>query len=298
MASGLDTIFMSVWQRTRRHLASGDDLIFASMPKSASQYLERLILAGLGDHWQSVRGKYTNGGSQMFQSAAVMMRKVPLRRRALCYGHMLYCDHNRRVWQRTIVTKRAIVSIRNLPDALLSYRDHVDTHGYGPLDLRVGREHAEGFSCWSHLSRSEKNDYLVYFIAPWYFTFLDGWLAAREAGWRIELVRFEELIANPTNVTLHALSKLGLSGETTRVIKASETKRNFNRGTTGRGSGEFCPEHFEHLRRLAGLRNNILGEPGLVDYLIDCSNVRAAEADDAQSDFHRVQNSEYPPEGA
>ncbi|MEL6766576.1 MAG: hypothetical protein AAFP17_05300 [Pseudomonadota bacterium] len=251
--------------RTRR-LPHGQDVVFASMPKSASQFLETLLLAGLGPRWRSVRGKYVNGGSQMFQTEARLRRRLPFGGPAIAYGHALYCAHNRKVWERCLQGRRAVVSLRSIPDALVSYGEHLDRHGAAPLDLRVAEA---GFGAeWQALDPLARRDWLVAHVAPWYVQFLAGWLAAREDGWRVAFVRFEALKADPVNTAAGALEALDLPADRAGLEAARGTRRNFNRGVSGRGRQTFTPAQLERIEALAALSPALGREPALRDDML------------------------------
>ncbi|MEO0425919.1 MAG: hypothetical protein AAF160_00620 [Pseudomonadota bacterium] len=250
------------WVLRTRRLPLGQDLVFASMPKSASQYLESLLLAGLGPRWRSVRGKYVNGGSQMFQSEARLRRDLPWAAPALAYGHALYCAHNRKVWGRCLQGRRAIVGLRSIPDALISYGEHLDRHGAAPLDLRVA---AEGFGLeWRLLDDTARGDWLIAHVAPWYMQFLAGWLAAEADGWAVAYVRFEALKADPVDAAAEALERVSLTADRASIAAASGTRRNFNRGESGRGRETFSAAQIARLEALAVLSTALKAEPALL----------------------------------
>ncbi|MEL6480737.1 MAG: hypothetical protein AAFQ75_04740 [Pseudomonadota bacterium] len=236
------------------------------MPKSASQFLETLLLAGLGPRWRSARGKYVSGGSQMFQTEARLRRRLPLAGPALAYGHTLYCAHNRKVWGRCLQGRRAVVGLRSIPDALVSYGEHLDRHGAAPLDLSVveGGSGAE----WAALDEGARRDWLIGYVAPWYMQFLAGWLAAREDGWQVALVRFEALKADPVSTVAGAIETLGLSADRDALEAARGTRRNFNRGLSGRGRQAFNAAQLGQIEALASLCPALSREPALRDEML------------------------------
>ncbi|MEM9762484.1 MAG: hypothetical protein AAF968_08255 [Pseudomonadota bacterium] len=254
------------WLLRGRRLPLGQDVVFASMPKSASQFLETLLLAGLAPRWQSVRGKYVSGGSQMFQTEARLRRRLPLAGPALAYGHALYCAHNRKVWERCLQGRRAVIGLRSIPDALVSYGEHLDHHGAAPLDLGVV-EDASGAE-WAALDGPARLDWLIAFVAPWYVQFLAGWLAAREDGWRVALVGFEALKADPVRTAADAIETLGLTADRDALEAARGTPRNFNRGLSGRGRQLLSATQLGQIEALAALSPALSRDPALRDEML------------------------------
>ena len=114
-----------------------------------------------------------------------------------------------RCWRRSLLHPRCSCTIRSLPDTLVSYREHIEKTGHGPLD-----PHMPGLTEGTHFAKltdRQQYDYLIKFVMPWYIRFVAGWLEAAHE-WNVKFITYEELTNRPTECLREIAEFLGLDG--------------------------------------------------------------------------------------
>ncbi|MEL7139324.1 MAG: hypothetical protein AAFP67_09760, partial [Pseudomonadota bacterium] len=83
-------------------------------------------------------------------------------------------------------------------------------------------------------------------------------------GWAVAFVRFEALKADPVDAAAEALERVSLTADRASIAAASGTRRNFNRGESGRGRETFSAAQIVRLEALGALSPALKAEPALL----------------------------------
>ena len=261
------------FKRNRRSL-----IVISAMPKSASQHFITAFSRAFADDYQVIRGKLTIGSGNNFLSEKAIAQSLPSGRNVAVYGHVPMTTYNESVVARFGRSRKAIVTIRNLPDTIFSYKDHIDRHGFGPIDPRIGSL-PEGTANWSQFGDEQKLSYLVTFVVPWYVQFISSWLEAADQGWNVLFSPFEEHTGQ-TELAMQAVARrFELSAS--RIPEAEATaKVNFNVGVGGRGLSQLNPELSARIHQQLEMALDIPGNATLFRYLVSGYDHSLLEARD------------------
>lgn len=160
-----------------------------------------------------------------------------------------------------------IVTTRNVPDALISFRDHIVRdfkNGVTP----VGARYQFGDIIWRFRTESAlerfmqgtleyQMDVMIDLYAPWMFDFLVSWeVARRDKLFDIFFMPYEELVSDDANLIARAASFLGRhvdEGQVLHGLQQVQGGRNFrfNVGKIGRGKKAMTATQVERMERLA-----------------------------------------------
>jgi hypothetical protein len=116
------------------------------------------------------------------------------------------------------------------------------------------------------LSRSDKLDFIIDVIAPWYASYFATWKEFVDAApERVCVLRYRDFCDHPVETLYRAVSNAGFFTTKFQCRKsleqAWEGRENyrFNRGVSGRGRNYFSPRHFARLQRLLSYYPHLSG---------------------------------------
>lgn len=141
---------------------------------------------------------------------------------------------------------KPIVQIRDVFDALLSFKEFLDNGAY----------FSTFYPTYLELEDAQRMDLVIDDRAAWYLTFYAGWCRAMRDGaidgvW----VRYEDLIADTVGTVRRVAAFQGLSYEDRQIEAAigrvGKERQRFNRGVSGRGRKAFNAAQQERVERLA-----------------------------------------------
>jgi hypothetical protein len=210
-------------------------LVHSAMPKSASQYLSALIENSFPELGHPIQLKIAPGFGHNFIDPSIVSSLPRISQRFHFYGHIPLTNYNRALLEGIDPQFSAIVSIRSLPDIVVSYIDHALSHGFGPLDMRVG-DLTEVKRRFEELAREAQHQLIIDHVMPWVSRYVASWLSASEDN-DILFLRFEDVVSKPSETlalieTYLRQTKLITSP---RQIIDTQLAVNFNEGEVGRG---------------------------------------------------------------
>lgn len=237
-------------------------LVVAAFPKSASSHLIALIGKAVMQA-RVVRAKTCQGfGHNLLNAGAI---PVDPNSHVIVYGHAPACAHNLKAIQGRMIRPSCVVVVRNLPDVVVSFADHIHRDRRSPLDFDTPGL-VDGFLGTTECSRSELYDLVIDYTLPWYVRFLCSWLHGSH-GIPVTVSTFEEHTAFPAALLRHlvAFGELESRPEIIKSLADGEglERINFNRGVSGRGASELAPRQLRRVEELVcgvrGLRGTRLG---------------------------------------
>lgn len=163
----------------------------------------------------------------------------------------------------------AIVSVRSLPDIDVSYVDHIEKRGTGPLDIRVAHS-TEGNRFYSSLSDEEKHQYIIDFIMPWFSRYMASWLNWGDVD-RLRIIKYEDIANNIKNVILDIFEfsrEFGIDFKLKCGIDYNFIDH-YNKGVSGRGLKILSGRQIMQLREQAKIVKNYPLGPEIHQYLIE-----------------------------
>jgi len=245
-------------------------LVYAAFPKSGSQHLLSLISKCTGVRTKLMTPKLGTGYGHNFISKRKLLTSPGFGRRLILYGHFPYHKYNISIIEQFSANPMAIVSIRALPDVVVSYKDHIDKAGSGPLDYRIDGI-IEGNVAWHDLDDRGKYDYIIQFVMPWYVRFIAGWLEGTKR-WPTEIVTFEEHTRHPWQclVQLGKALNLDMDDAALELLKtpAKLERKNLNVGIDGRGFEILSGQQRDGIRKLLSYHGNAFMQSDLTKYLL------------------------------
>jgi hypothetical protein len=240
-------------------------VVYTSFPKSGSKSIAKFLLNELGERSKLCVPKIHRG----FGHNVIDKYKLPsvgrFFRPHLIYGHIPPTGYNVDLLD-SVRTNAYLVSIRKLPDIVVSYKDHIDRHksSFGAIDYRIPNL-TEGVSNWKDLSNHQKYDFIIKFIIPWYVRFVAGWLDY--SSYRdVKFILFEEVINDASNLKqmIEKLSLVRFEGDQT---KSQLEQVNFNKGMEGRGKVELTKKNIHDIKMLMDFFPK-LHESSIAQYLL------------------------------
>jgi hypothetical protein len=211
--------------------------VYSAFPKSASQSMLSLIQETAGTHLNVIKPKMGNGSGHNFISPDELTHGLSFRKNTMVFGHLPFNNTNFKIIKKYQKKPRIFVSVRSLPDVVVSYKEHVDKFNFGPLDYHIDGI-AECNPGWGTLNEKRKYDFIISFIIPWYIRFAVSWMEASKK-WPVEFVTFEELTAYPQACILNIMRFLEIDLSPSIKTKLNSTKNfprcNYNKGIGGRG---------------------------------------------------------------
>lgn len=241
-----------------------DAIAIAAMPKSASQRFLRGFEHYFNAEYKVVRGKISKGFGHNFLLKEKLECVADKNKEMAIYGHFPFHFHNDTVFGSFATKKKAIVIIRSIPDAIVSYYDHVCRKGFGPLDYRSS-DFPEMNSVWETLNETQRFEYILKFIVPWYVQFVNSWYLAKDSGWDVYFVKFEDNIDDLSVLLADINHQFNLSNCPQPLISTDE-KVNFNVGSNGRGKSHLSSDQLSEIQLMLDL---LISDSSMKEYLID-----------------------------
>jgi hypothetical protein len=170
---------------------------------------------------------------------------------------------------------RPVIMLRNLPDTLASFLDMLDADP-------VAREQC--LNCvvpdnFLELSRTQKADFLLDIIAPWYASYFASWKSfVDEAPDQVCVLRYTDFCQDPAKSVHAALVHAGFAVTNEGCMAAVERvwpnkdKLRYNKGTAGRGASYFSAS------QLAEISRKLSHYPQLDEWMPDLMGARAKSA--------------------
>jgi len=241
----------------------------SSMPKSASRFLRKVMEETSINGGAFLQPKITLGyGHNFLETRKVKL--MPGRGRIFrLYGHTPLTEFNHRTLHSIDPRFVSVITIRPLPDIVVSYADHIRKYGLGPLDTRV-KGAVEGNPFFNTLNDEQMYQYLIDFVMPWFSRYMASWLNWEQSG-RLLIVRFDDIKNRPSETVseIFEFSKRNGIDFRRKAAIGTDVVENFNQGLSGRGRELLTEGQIGQLRRqssfLAGFKNG----PEIVDYLIE-----------------------------
>lgn len=220
-------------------LPRGDCVFVAAMPKSGSSFLVKALAEATG-HTQMFLG-YDHLNEQ----------DLYLPRLIDSWGQDIVVHQHLRVTQANldllkVFGIRPVVLRRDLPDALVSLADHLNTESLATAAVTMPPE----YRTWP---RARQLQAVIDLAAPWYVQFMAGWEAsAAEADALV--VDYADVVADPASAVADVLDHYRIERSAADIEAAVARARNgavrFNQGIAGRGAAEFSPEQLARLIEL------------------------------------------------
>jgi len=259
----LKRIFSKV---NRRRIA-----IYSAFPKSASQHLINLIKIGTDNKTIIVSAKTGSGwGHNIINEEKIYLDIPNYFKHKVLYGHFPFSAHNNHALKTLAPNSNIIVSIRPLPDVVISYKEHIDRKGFGPLDLRIIGA-SEGNQNWNNLDDNKKYDYIINFVIPWYIRYIMGWLVGAKE-WPLRIITFEEHTLFPYKLLESVSDFLKIQITATSVKEKVSPKNiqltNYNVGRMGRGRQILSREQLITIQNILSFFGESILDSNIGKYLL------------------------------
>jgi len=253
--------FRKIFLKTNRGVS-----LYSAFPKSASNHILDLLRIG-NNELKIISPKISSGfGHNFIDKEKIYGPILNNFKQILIYGHIPFHSFNDSAIEELGISK-IIVSIRPLPDIVVSYKEHVDK-GFGPLDYRISGS-PESNPNWSKLDDKSKYDYIIKFIIPWYIRYAIGWLAGSEK-YSLRFITFEECTQYPNEFLISISKFLNLQITSTSVEEKINNKRpsNMNVGQRGRGCKQLSQEQLSAIRELLYFYGDSILDSNIGKYLL------------------------------
>jgi hypothetical protein len=218
-------------------------LVVASMPKSGSTYLQKVLVhvTGFRPYWLNTAG---NDNERNLELTAIPMF---LAQDTVTQEHMRATRANVQWLKRMGV--RPIMLVRNIFDVIVSSRDH-SAGG----DICGPNAHTPAaYNTWSP---EDQAWFIIRMGLPWLLTFVSSWLdAQRELP--VLWVSYEEIVQRTASTVARILDHAGVERKPADIQRlAAEVDLGnvrFNRGLSGRGESELTGAQRQAVRDLAAV---------------------------------------------
>lgn len=220
-----------------------------------------------------IKPKIGNGSGHNFISMDGLSKGLSFRKNTMIFGHLPFNNTNFKIIKKYQKKPKIFVSIRPLPDIVVSYKEHVDKFNFGPLDYHIDGV-AECNPGWGLLDEKRKYDFIISFILPWYIRFAVSWVEAAKI-WPVEFVTFEELTVYPQACILNIMRFLEIDLSPSAKTNLKNTKNlprcNYNKGIGGRGLELLESEQLSKIEDMIlmhgeGFFHSLLGRYLLLGY--------------------------------
>lgn len=228
---------------------AGKKFIFhVASPKSGSTWIAQSVGPYLRTQGWKTPSMTVGGGNRaqdFFLSELVRLEAL---------DHDIFTDHQHCVFSSYVldlliaINAKVVFQTRNLYDMLISLRDHLDNETTVKPMFFIDKNQ------WTALNQSEKLDFLIYNVAPWYINFWVGWSQAQKVmGDNFLVIKYENLLENPDAVFEKILDFSELPRKafpaSTDSIYTKQVFTRKNKAIIGRGE-LFTTEHRCHIERL------------------------------------------------
>lgn len=221
----------------------GRKVFIACFPKSASTFLARTIQSIT--HFEFVIYTYGKGRNEQELYKPLLEQKRDID--TVTHQHLRATEPNIKLLQDFGI--RPIVLVRNIFDSLVSLRDHlVFENEKWPMAYVT-----EDFKT---LSSNEQMQFILQFIAPWYFNFYVSWYTVKESNLiQTKWISYETFNENNEIIISDILDFYNLSQGVNISTHAKENRNSenrFNIGEVGRGKEIFTHKQIEIVKNMAG----------------------------------------------
>jgi hypothetical protein len=121
-----------------------------------------------------------------------------------------------------------ICQYRSILDTIVSLIDHLDDKQKSMVNLYAPFSHFY----WEQLSYEEKLNNVIDNYLPWHISYLQGWIFVSETI-DVKWLQYNDVILDPKKSFNQIFSKFKISSPD--FVEIPQNKRNFNKGTAGRG---------------------------------------------------------------
>lgn len=142
-----------------------------------------------------------------------------------------------------------VILLRNLFDAVVSLRDHMNSNAFFSSILIPNDYEA--------LGEVDRLDYVIDTAVPWMVTFYTSWVQAMGRGdVDTEFVFYEDMVSDPVSFFQKICARFGYDAGADEIkwtidqVERSDATR-FNVGEPGRGLAELSPAQIARIRRHA-----------------------------------------------
>ena len=207
---------------TRPFIPRKPHILLACLPKSGSTFLSNALAECVGIRRVGLVPTY----GERYQELCELRLARYHHNGYVSQLHIQSSEWTQELAQRYNITP--IVLVRDIPDCIISMREHFRREPNFGFFTALGTTHAD-------MSDDEVDALIVRFAMPWYISFYAGWKRADNA----LFIDYEDAVNNPQN-SLHAILNFAQSqrsdAEISAALKTVEDKSNrFNKGIAGRG---------------------------------------------------------------
>lgn len=238
--------FLKATYRLRRFMPVRKPVYFiACTPKSASTFLVNILSELTGYKREFLGFEYERQEQDLYLPKLIDIYGCP----GVVQQHVRATGPNLMMLNKARI--RPVVLVRNIPDSVVSVRDHLLSEG---LERMPGIHAPEGFS---QFARTEQYDCIIDLLIPWYITFYVSWKYA-ECHHSIDLmwIDFNEVTGN----TAHTVRRIGefygmefedrdIEAAIDRVRAYPRSDNRLNKGVRGRGREELSLAQLERINR-------------------------------------------------
>lgn len=230
--------FALAWRKLL--LPRGDCLLVAALPKSGSSFLVKALAEATGYVQMFL------GYDHLNEQDLYLPRLIDAwGQNVVVHQHLRATPANLDLLK--VFAIRPVLLRRDLPDALVSLADHLNTESLVTSSVTVPAEYRD----WP---RARQLQAVIDLAAPWYVQFLAGWA---EAAAEVDalVLDYADVVADPAAavaaVLRHHHIERSAADIEAAVTRARSGTIRFNRGVAGRGAAEFSAEQLARLDELA-----------------------------------------------
>ncbi|MFH6955659.1 sulfotransferase domain-containing protein [Pseudoalteromonas sp. XMcav1-K] len=205
-----------------------------AMPKSGSTWVSNTlseILNGLG--WETMSLLPCYGYRQQELDTKSILQNNRLNKDL--FAIQQHCCASEYVLETiALYDIKVVLQVRDLLDCLVSSLDHLDKESVIQPNSFMTIEQ------WQVLDKDQRTNYIVDFIAPWYFKFITSWTTLlKQYNIKYHIVKYEQLLLQPEQVFVDLFEFCGVSmdnlGASVEEIITPDRPSRLNVGITGRG---------------------------------------------------------------